>query len=273
MNDRPLHTDRAALERNRKRARLEQVDFLHEAVIDEVQFRLGMVNRTFTSPAIVTGHPEIWCRSFPDAHIVSDEETLNLKPQAHDLIIHAMSLHWSNDIVGQLIQSKNALKPDGLFIGSMLGGTTLNELRSALSEAEIAISGGLSARVASMADIRDVGSLLQRAGLTMPVVDKLSLSASYETIFHLARDLRRMGEASALALRKKSFEKRALFALADTIYRQHFADGESKILASYEILFLTGWAPDESQPKPLRPGSAQARLADMLNTNEHKLKS
>ena len=243
---------------------------MHEAAIDEMEYRLSLVNRTFTKPLLISGAPTIWQSAFPNFTLVADEETLDCKPQFNDLVLHAMSLHWANDVVGQLIQARNALMPDGLFIGCMFGGSTLNELRKCLSEAEIALTGGLSPRVAMCAEIRDLGQLMQRAGFALPVADKITLTASYDSIFHLSHDLRRMGEVNALALRKRTFEKRELFRLADEIYKEHFSDDNGRIIATFEIVFLTGWAPHKSQQKPLRPGSAQARLADALKTNELK---
>lgn len=272
MNDRPKHTDRQALERHRSRARVRDADFAHTAAIDELQFRLGMVNRTFSAPLLIGPELPGWREALPaEARHIDDDETLAVEAGQHDLVVHAMSLHWSNDIVGQLIQSRKALQPDGLFIGVMFGGETLHELRSAMSEAEIALHGGLSPRVAMMAEIRDLGSLMQRAGFALPVVDKIELKVSYETIFHLIADLRRMGETNALSMRKKGFEKKELFALADELYRTHFPGAESRIIATFDVLFLTGWSPHESQQKPLRPGTAKARLADALKTDEVNL--
>lgn len=271
MNGPSKHTDRAALERKRQRADLSQADFVHVAAIDEIHYRLNLVNRSFKSPLLIGPERGLWLRAFPKAKSIADDETLEAQPGAHDLVIHAMGLHWANDVVGQLIQSRNALVPDGLFIGCMFGGQTMHELRSVLSEAEIALSGGLSPRVAMMSEIRDVGQLMQRAGFALPVVDKIDLKVSYETIFHLMHDLRRMGETNSLSLRKRGFERSEFFKLANEIYKANFSDGGGRIFATFEVLFLTGWTPHESQPKPLRPGSAQARLADVLKTEEIKL--
>ena len=271
MTNRNLHTDRSALEQRRKRACLTEADFAHAAAIDEVQYRLDLVKRAFTKPLLISDQNELWSGAFPSFDQIDDQETLACKPQSHDLVLHAMSLHWANDIVGQLIQARNALKPDGLFIGCMFGGNTLQELRKSLSEAEIVLTGGLSPRVAMTGEIRDLGQLMQRAGFALPVADKITLTASYESIFHLAHDLRRMGETNALALRKRKFEQRELFRLGDEVYKEHFSDDAGRIVATFEIVFLTGWTPHESQQKPLRPGSAQSRLADALKTNEIRL--
>lgn len=271
MTNRNLHTDRSKLAQQRRRARLAEADFLDAAAIEEVQYRLDLVNRAFTKPLLIAGQGANWQTAFPEFERIADTETLSCAPHSHDLVLHAMSLHWANDVVGQLIQARNALKPDGLFLGCMFGGETLQELRKSLSEAEIVLTGGLSPRVAMAAEIRDLGQLMQRAGFALPVADKITLTASYESVFHLAHDLRRMGETNALALRKRTFEKREMFRLADEIYKENFSDGAGRITATFEIVFLTGWTPHESQQKPLRPGSAQARLADALKTNEIRL--
>ena len=274
-NEAPRLTDRAALTRNRARARALKADapalFLQEAAIEEVQHRLQMVNRTFTNCAVVTGFPAFWQAAFPEARVVSDDEVLDLEVGAYDLVIHAMALHWANDPVGQLIQCRRALRPDGFFLGVGFGGQTLAELRAALAEAEVAVTGGLSPRVVPMAEIRDLGALLQRAGLALPVADNLALDVSYQTAFHLMRDLRAMGEANALQARLRHPTRPAVLRRAAEIYQEHHADGDGRIHATYELVFLTGWAPDDSQPQPLRPGSATQRLAEALGTQETKL--
>ena len=267
------HTDRKALEQNRARARLAEADFVSMAALDEVEYRLNLVNRTFKKPLLAGWQGGLWSDALSQFDTVPDAETLDFGDKQYDLIVHGMSLHWSNDIVGQLIQCRNALEPDGLFLGCMLGGETLHELRSTLAEAEVALYGGLSPRVAMMAEIRDAGQLLQRAGFALPVVDKIDLKASYRDIFHLMHDLRRMGETNALNLRKRSLDAKGLFELADKIYKEHFAEPGGRIVATFEILFLTGWKPHESQQKPLRPGSAKTTLAEALETTEFPLKS
>lgn len=264
-------TDTAALTRHRLRARRAPALFLQEDVADEVEERLNEVNRTFTKPAIVTGFPELWAERPIDATIVPDDETLALEPGAHDLVIHALCLHWANDPVGQLIQCRRALAPDGLFIGALFGGQTLHELRGALAEAEVALTGGLSPRVAPMGEIRDLGALLQRAGFALPVADSTRREVSYRDTVHLMRDLRAMGEGNALAARQKTIPPRRLFAEAAHLYEATHADPKGRIPATFEIVYLTGWAPDASQQKPLRPGSAQSRLAEALGTEETSL--
>ncbi len=263
---RPPLTDAAALALHRARAD-GSAPFLHEAAIDEIQERLKDVNRRFTAAAVVTAHPDVWRDAVPGARLVPAGEILALEPEAHDLVVHAMHLHWADDPVGQLIQCRRALRPDGLLLVAMLGGETLSELRAALGQAETEISGGLSPRVAPMGEIRDLGALLGRAGLALPVADRVPLRVRYRDIGHLAGDLRAMGETNALAARHRRTPPRALFARADALYRDAFADGDG-IRATFETVFLTGWAPSETQQKPLRPGSARGRLADALGVPE-----
>ncbi|MBU2960634.1 SAM-dependent methyltransferase [Citreicella sp. C3M06] len=262
--------DRPALARHRSRAASNPALFLHEAARDEVQDRLFVVNRTFKSPVVVSPFPQVWQEMLPGLDVIPDEDVLALKQGAHDLVIHAMALHWSNDPVGQLVQCRRALAPDGLCLALCFGGQTLSELRSALGQAEIEISGGLSPRVLPMGEIRDLGGLLQRAGLALPVADSFALTASYESPLHLMRDLRAMGETNALSARLKQPTRRAVMLRAAQLYAQTFGT-DGRIPATYEIVTLTGWAPDDSQQKPLRPGSAAHRLADVLNTRETPL--
>ena len=266
MQKPPLLTDRAALTRFRDRARrsTDPAMFLQEEAALEINERLKEVNRAFISAAIVTPFPKVWQEMLPNAVIVADNEVIALEPQAYDLVIHSMSLHWANDPVGQIIQCRRALKPDGLFIGACFGGETLTELRIALAEAEVAITGGLSPRVAPMGEIRELGALLQRAGFAMPVADTFAKTVTYKDMTHLMRDLQMMGESNALAQRRKTIAPRELFTKASAVYADNFSSDDGRIAATFEMVFLTGWAPDESQPKPLRPGSATTRLADVL---------
>jgi len=269
-NTQPALFDRPALTAHRAR-RKQNALFLHDTARDEVEDRLSMVNRTFSAPAIVTPFAEIWQNSLPGARIVPDDDTLALEPGAHDVVIHAMCLHWANDPVGQLIQCRRALKEDGLLLVVMLGGQTLHELRSTLAEAETTITGGLSPRVAPMGEIRDLGGLLQRAELALPVADLVPLTAEYRDLPHLMHDLRDMGETNAMAQRQKHPTSRFLFEMAGHLYHQHFATENNRLPATFEIVCLTGWSPSESQQKPLRPGSAQSRLSDALKVPETKL--
>ncbi len=266
----PELTDRAKLRLNRRRARRGGSGgmFLQEEAATELSERQGLVNRAFTAQAVITPFPEIWAQRLPNARIVSDEETLDLETGAHDLVIHALCLHWSNDPVGQLIQCRRALRPDGLFLGALFGGQTLVELRAAVAEAEAEVSGGLSPRVAPMAEIRDAGGLLQRAGFALPVADSVTQTVTYADPLALMRDLRAMGEANALAGRLRRFTPRRVIETAAARYRAAFAGPEGRIRATFETIYLAGWAPDVSQPQPLRPGSAQARLAEALGVDE-----
>ncbi len=268
MSQPPELFDRAAIYRHRRRASTAPELFLHTAVADEVQERLSEVNRSFTAPAVVTSWPEVWRARLPDATIVQDADVLPLGRGAHDLVVHALALHWANDPVGQLVQARHALRPDGLLLAATLGGRTLSELRSALAQAESSVLGGLSPRVAPMGEIRDLGGLLQRAGLALPVADTTPLRATYETAFHLMRDLRGMGEQNALKDRDRRPAPRALFDEAARIYSESFPAGDGRVAATFEVVWLTGWAPAPGQPQPLRPGSARARLADALDTEE-----
>ena len=271
MDKMPDLTDRTALLRNRTRSQPEAL-FLHDVVADEIKERLKEVNRPFTSVAIVTGFPDLWRGHFPDAVIVEDSEILDLAPQSFDLVLHMMALHWANDPVGQLVQCRHALKPDGMLLASCLGGQTLHELRASLAEAEAVVAGGLSPRIAPMGEIRDLGALLQRAGFALPVADGTPLTANYANMFHLMHDLRKMGEANALAHRPRHFTMRNILTEAASVYAENFTNDQGRVDATFEVITLTGWAPDESQPKPLRPGSAATRLADALGTDETPLK-
>lgn len=263
-------TDPAARAQRLHRANAKGM-FLHRTAADEVIDRLTMVNKAFNKPAIVTSFPDFWNNQIPNAITTIDSDILELGEKAHDLVVHAMSLHWSNDPVGQLIQCRRALKNDGLLIATTFGGQTLNELRSCLAEAEIAVTGGVSPRILPMGEVRDLGDLLQRAGLALPVADSIVLNVTYDDLWHLMRDLRAMGETNALVTRLRTSTRRQVFDLAAELYRKHFTAEDGRIRATFEIIFLTGWAPDASQPKALRPGSAKHRLADALGTSETQL--
>jgi SAM-dependent methyltransferase len=261
-------TDPRALARNRARAAHAPVTFLHDAARADLEDRLAMVNRAFTTPAVISPRPEVWDGWLPGARHVAPAEVLPLEPQAHDLVIHAMDLHWAEDPVGQLIQCRRALAPDGLLLAVLFGGRSLQELRAALAQAESEVTGGLSPPVAPMAEIRDLGALLQRAGLALPVADSVPLTVHYPTALHLMRELRGMGEANALAGRLRRPTRRAVILRAADIYAAEAPGPRGGITATAELVVLTGWAPDESQPQPLRPGSARQRLADALGTTE-----
>jgi SAM-dependent methyltransferase len=263
-------TDLANLARHRARATTKGM-FLHAAAADEVQDRLEMVNKSFTKPAIVSGFPDFWAAKLDGALHAPTDEVLAIDQGAHDLVVHAMALHWANDPVGQLIQCRRALKADGLFLSVAFGGQTLNELRACLGQAEVAVTGGMSPRVAPMAELRDMGALLQRAGYALPVADAMPLRVEYDDAWHLMRDLRAMGETNALASRLRRPTARKVLEHAADLYRNHFGTDDGRITATFDLVFLTGWAPDDSQPKALRPGSAKQRLADALRTDETKL--
>lgn len=260
----PLLTDPDALARNRARA---TEFFLQEEVVAEVQERLAEVNRTFTDAVVVTPFPALWqgWRSVPEAEVLALEEG------AQDLVVHALGLHWANDPVGQLVQCRRALRPDGLMLAFLFGGQTLHELRAALAEAEAEVTGGLSPRVLPMGEIRDLGALLHRAGFALPVADSFTKTVRYADAFRLMADLRAMGEGNALAGRLRHPTRRAVLMRAAEVYHQRFAGEDGRIPATFEIIALTGWAPHEGQQKPLRPGSAAARLAEVLNAAERPL--
>ena len=270
MDSQNILTDKAALARNRRDAS-EDGMFLHRIAIDEIHDRSSMVNRRFSNPAIVGGFPDTWGNLLAGAKLIPDTETLDLKTAAHDLVIHALALHWANDPVGQLIQCRHALKPDGLFLAASFGGQTLHELRACLAEAEASVVGGLTPRVAPMAELRDLGALLQRADLALPVADAMPLTVKYDDAWHLMRDLRAMGETNALARRLRRPTRRAVLEKTAQLYKTHFATADDRITATFELIFLTGWAPAENQPKALRPGSAKIRLAEALGTDETPL--
>lgn len=269
MSAPPILTDRAALSRNRVRALTQGADlFLHKECAAEAEERLSEVKKEFTDPAVVAAFPAPWAEILPQARIIADDPVLALEEGAHDLVIHALSLHWASDPVGQLIQCRRALRPDGLFLGVLFGGRTISELRVALAEAESRMTGGLSPRVLPMGEIRDLGALLQRAGFALPVADSVRKTVTYATMFHLVADLRAMGEGNALAARSRRIPPRALFPAAAEIYSRTFPAESGRIAATFEMIWLTGWSPDDSQPKPLRPGSAAQRLADALGVVE-----
>ncbi len=206
----------------------------------------------------------------PSKHnsIVCDCEFLPFARNSIDLITSSLDLHMVDDLPGCLLQIRQSLKPDGLFLAAILGGETLFELRDCLTQAELEISGGVTPRVSPFADKQQMGALLQRAGFSLPVVDSNIITVTYESLFTLMQDLRRMGEGNAILNRTKKFTSKSLFLRAAALYAQKYADPDGRIRASFEVIFLTGWAPHNSQQKPLKPGSAQTRLADHLGTQE-----
>lgn len=274
MSQPTLFCDRAALVAHRARARAGGSGagagawFLHDRACAEIKDRLAEVNRRFTDPAVIGPRARETAQALGvSAVCLPDEDTLDLKRGAHDLVIHAFGLHWANDPVGQLIQMRRALRPDGLMIAVLFAGETLRELRAALTTAEAGLRGGLTPRIAPMADLRALGGLLQRAGYALPVADADTVRATYGDAFGLMRDLRAMGETNALSARERRFAPRALFAQADRAYSAG-RDSAGRIPATFQLAYLTGWAPADSQQQPLRPGSARTRLADALGVPE-----
>ncbi|MFD2206889.1 methyltransferase domain-containing protein [Kiloniella antarctica] len=199
------------------------------------------------------------------------DEILSFEPQSYDLIISNLCLHWVNDLPGALLQTNRCLKPNGLFLSAMFGGETLKELRAALMEAEMEVEGGVSPRVSPLIDVRDAGALLQRAGFALPVADYDRIEVSYASAFELMKELRGMGETNAIHNRRKTFTRRETLLKAAQIYQERFQDKEGRITATFDIIYLAGWAPHSSQQQPLRPGTATSRLADFLETNETKI--
>ena len=200
--------------------------------------------------------------------LAADEEALPFTDAVFDLVIGNLSLHWVNDLPGTLLQVHRCLKADGLFLAATLGGDTLVELRDSLMAAEIEIRDGVSPRLSPFMQISDAGALLQRAGFALPVIDADKIVATYANMFALMADLRSMGETTAATARPRHFTPRALFLRAAELYGQRHANADGRIRATFEVIYLHGWVPHESQQKALRPGSAQTRLADVLDTTE-----
>ncbi len=284
--------DRAVLRQRRERAARDwdRISFLKREIAERLVERLDDVRRSFGRALDLGCHGDeiasvLGTRTIVGdlvrcdlgfafagrAHgpaIVADEEALPFAHGSFDLVLSAMSLHWVNDLPGTLIQILRSLKPDGLFLGAMLGGRTLWELRQALAAAESEIEGGLSPRVSPFADLRDAAGLLQRAGFALPVTDSEKIEVEYEHALALMRELSAMGEGNLIAERRRGFSRRATLLRAAEIYGERFAKPSGRVAASFEVLFLHGWAPHASQPKPLKPGTAQHRLAAALGTAE-----
>jgi SAM-dependent methyltransferase len=279
--------DRALQRRRRERAIAKgAADFLLDWTVAEFRERLVTVKRSFShiidigtplpalSLALAKDNPQApIVRLAPSAasagpspllRLIGDEELLPFAPESADLAVSALSLQDVNDLPGTLIQIRRCLRPDGLFLGALLGGSTLAELRDALAAAEVEVTGGVSPRIAPFADVRDMGGLLQRAGFALPVADSEPLIVRYANVFALFADLRAMGGTNTLAERSRRPTRRHIFLRAAQIYAERFADPDGRIRASFEVIFLSGWAPHESQQKPLAPGSAKVRLADVL---------
>jgi len=291
MTESPLIFDRMLLRARRRRATAAGAEtFLLDRVASDLAERLTAVLRRFDlvldlgAPGdavrrALAGLPSIGTVISADTvlpgraanaprFVVADEEALPFGAAAFDLVASALSLQFVNDLPGALVQIRRVLKPDGLFVGALAGGDTLTELRQAFAAAESEIEGGISPRVAPFADLRDLGALLQRAGFALPVTDVDRIIVRYDSAFALMHDLRRMGATNTLLDRRRTPLRRATLMRVAEIYAERFADADGRLRATFEIVWLLGWAPHPSQQQPLKPGSAQARLADALGTRE-----
>ena len=289
--------DAALIEKNRKRAwhsRDDKALFLLDIAADELADRIAIVERHFDSAVELHGATGITARRIKetgkvgtvkrveiDSAFATGEEPIEiapiehlpLKPASTNLIVSPLSLHLTNDTPGTLIQIRRALKPDGLFMAAIPGAGTLQELRDVLLSTEVELSGGASPRVIPFADVRDVGALLQRAGFALPVTDTETYTVRYDSILPLMRDLRAMGMSNPLVGRSRKPLNRQFFRRAAELYAEKYSDPDGRIRATFSIIYVSGWAPHESQQKPLKPGSAKVRLADALKTAEIKLPS
>lgn len=279
MSSNPAIFDRKLLRLRQARARkLGPEPFLVDRVADELGERLSAVLRQFDRAADI-GTPTDAVRRALAANgkvdaiygadsVIADEEALPFADGSLDLVVSALALQFVNDLPGTLIQIRRALKPDGLLLAALLGGDTLMELREAFAQAEAEIDGGVSPRVAPFADVRVLGALLQRAGFALPVVDSDRLTVRYGSVFNLMKDLRRMGATNILVERRRVPLKRATLAKMAEIYAERFSDADGRLRATFEVAWLSGWSPHDSQQKPLKPGSATHRLADALGARE-----
>lgn len=284
--------DRRTVRRHRDRAAeaLAEHDFLLREVADRLTDRLLDIKRRFPVALDLGCHTGqtgtaidprcgvdtlVQCDLSPGMarragglSLAADEEALPFAKGAFDLIVSNLSLHWVNDLPGALVQAEAALKPDGLFLAAMLGGATLQELRGCLIDAELAATGGISPRVSPFADLRDAGALLQRAGFALPVVDSDRITVTYSDPFRLLADLRGMGETNATLERHRQFTRRGVLLEAMKLYLDRHADGENRISASFDIVYMHGWAKHASQQTPLKPGSGRTSLAGALGAKE-----
>ncbi len=284
--------NRQAVRQHRDRAAgsLDDYDFLLQEVADRLSDRLEDFSRTFPLALDLGCHTGQLGRTLKnqakietliqsdfsaamaaragDQILVTDEEALPFGENTFDAIVSCLSLHWVNDLPGALAQIRLALKPDGLFLAAMLGGETLHELRVALTHSELAEAGGAHPRVSPFADVRDAGGLLQRAGFALPVADMDEITVSYADPVKLMTDLRGMGEANAVATRSLNFTSPATLLGAAAHYRDVFEDSDGRVPATFQVIFLTAWAPHESQQQPLKRGTATNRLSDALGTDE-----
>lgn len=273
--------------RRAQRLDVAGADFLMRHAADDLAERLSAVDRRFGQAAALfcqtpaamaaitaSGKARSVLRVECDAcfaggadTVLAPFETVPLEPESIDLAISLMSLQTMNDIPGMLVQIRRALKPDGLFLGAMAGAGTLAELRESLLTAETELHGGISPRISPFVDVRDAGALLQRAGFALPVADIETMTVRYDHMFALMADLRAMGETNVLADRSRRPATRALFTRAAEIYAERFSDPDGRIRASFPVVWLSGWAPDASQQKPLKPGSAKMSLAEALQNS------
>jgi SAM-dependent methyltransferase len=285
MSTAPRIFDRALYRARRTRgARMTADRFLVSEAAVGLAERLGTVQRRFRRGLELSARPEsiaplvpfadYWTRTQPtladDADAVVDEEVLPFAAESFDLVVSVLSLHAVNDLPGALIQIRRVLKPDGMFLAALFGGETLHELREAFAVAEAQTRGGAAPRVAPFADVRALGSLLQRAGFLLPVADSERTTVNYREFKTLVSDLRAMGETNALAERERGPLDRAVLAAAIASYEARHGDARGRLPATFDIIYLTGWAPHETQPKPLRPGSTKPRQADALGTEGRK---
>ena len=275
----PALFDRKLLLTRRRRAMaLGPETFLLERVTQELVERLKAVKRHFPL-ALDLGTPDILLskalkeseqagKLISIAQVESDEEALPFGEAKFDLVVSALSLQWVNDLPGTLVQIRRALKPDGLLLAALIGGETLHELRESFAIAESEITGGASPRVSPFAEVRSLGSLLQRADYALPVIDSDRHIVRYQNIFKLFQDLRRMGATNALVERSRKPLTKKIIARAAEIYAERFSDADGRLRATFDVLWILGWAPHESQQQPLKPGSAKMRLADALGVHE-----
>jgi SAM-dependent methyltransferase len=290
MMSQPFHVfDRMLVRARRRRAAtLGPATFLIDRVAADMAARLALVLRRFEL-AVDLGTPTEAVRMalasnvgaviavdavaehltpYGGWKIAADEEALPFADASLDLVVSALALQFVNDLPGTLAQIRRALKPDGLLLAALVGGDSLTELREAFATAETEMEGGISPRIAPFADLRDLGALLQRAGFALPVSDIERFTVRYDTPFALMHDLRRMGATNALSERRRTPLKRATLMHMAEIYSSRFSDPDGRLRASFEIVWLSGWAPHASQQQPLSPGSARTRLADALGTVE-----
>lgn len=286
MTDNIFVFDRNAIRahRNRSAKHLKDHGFLIDWSLEQILSRLQDIKRQYPL-ALQIGHrakisnitdykiDQLYSLDLAEklyADIQGDEELLPFAGNSFDLVLSPLSLHNTNDLPGVLSQIQYCLKPDGLFIASMLGGETLYELREIMNKVELNMFNGIQPHVAPFADMPQMGSLMQRAGFNLPVIDSEKITVTYDNAFKLMQDLRLMGESNSLKSRQKNFNRREFFSKVAQEYDNKFNDN-GKITATFEIIFLIGWAPHESQQKPLKPGSATGRLAEALETREKKL--